>query len=447
MPDPRGLTFLHRKKTLCIDVKEAYPQQKIPTADWSSLVVDDLKLSHQDIIEAHIHTVTGYLMIGFKEEEKMFATLEKLERGVMWTKVGNPVYGWDIRQALTTVRITNVSAYLDTSKVLEKLSTWGKVATWKWNNNKYIPHVKDGIMCVKMKIHPGVTLPPYIDLEVNSDSLQIFSDAAERVCYKCTKPGHIAAFCRYRTAAAEYDSSQPTWANIAGGVAKAVPPPRPQEVEKEKEDLPQQPQRPQKGKKTISPPKEVEKCLPPPKEAEKALPPPKEVESKSAHSQENQKPLPPPKEVEKSTPPPLQEAEAPLRPQDEEEEPADTPSHPLEISPSQQEGKKKGKEKKKEEKKKKEREENMEKVEDTQSSLSSLTFSPYRENSQRKRSRSNDLSRSPATSQDTLTQWPLAQERSRSQTRDTKKVPKIEQVQLSKNVGIFRKIPPKHQPK
>ena len=62
-----------------------------------------------------------------------------------------------------------------------------------------------------MKMNEEATLPS-LDLGNMGECLQIFSDVSEKVCFKCSKPVHISAFCRAKPKTVSQETS--SWARI-----------------------------------------------------------------------------------------------------------------------------------------------------------------------------------------------------------------------------------------
>ena len=128
MPDVNSLTFITRTNTVCIDVKEVHGGPKVPKGDWLNFLKDDMKLKPDQVVECNIHSLTDLLMVKLNSEELFEEIKERLRLGVPWSEKGGAlVFGWSVHEALTSVRIINVSTHLDQAKIVKKMSDYGKV--------------------------------------------------------------------------------------------------------------------------------------------------------------------------------------------------------------------------------------------------------------------------------------------------------------------------------
>lgn len=57
------------------------------------------------------------------------------------------------------------------------------------------------------------SFPSFLDLGSMGECLQIFLDVLEKICFKCSKPGHISAHNKHKTVSQETSS----WARIVDG--------------------------------------------------------------------------------------------------------------------------------------------------------------------------------------------------------------------------------------
>jgi hypothetical protein len=212
MPNPSSVNYLTRSNTICFDVKEAYPGPKVPTSEWVDFLLDHV-CDPTEIVETSVHSITGHLLVKLKTDEKFKEILEKGEKGISWTKYNSVVFGWSITDFLTNVRIINVTIHIDHEKIRQKMAEFGQLIHFSVGYHKKMPGVRDGSINIKMKVKEGVTIPSFIDIVSMGECLQIFTDSGPRVCFKCTKVGHIAAFCRSKSKEVNY-STQTSWAKI-----------------------------------------------------------------------------------------------------------------------------------------------------------------------------------------------------------------------------------------
>ena len=222
MPDLSSLTFLCRTNTLCLDVNGVYPGGRCPRKDWVMFLKKDLGLKAQDLVETQVHSITNYLMVNLKTEEQFTSCLDRLRKGVLWTQIKQPVYGWSTQEVLITVRIINLSCHIDIDKVKKKMNEYGQIAWSKLGYHQDLPGVRDGTLTLRMKMNEDATLPSFLDLGNMGECLQIFSDVSEKVCFKCSKPGHISAFCRAKPKTVSQETS--SWARIVDGKLPSNPP-------------------------------------------------------------------------------------------------------------------------------------------------------------------------------------------------------------------------------
>ena len=216
MPRIDDLTFIKRTNTVCIDLRDAHPGGRISEDEWVDFLIDHV-LKPEDLVEANIHSITGKLMVKLRNEETYQAVLGKLEQGIIWSKYDKPVYGWSLEDALTTVRIINVSLHIDIEKIKGKMAEYGKVVSCKKGTLKKIPTAFNNTLVLKMKLNEGAVLPSFIDVLSMGECLQIFTETQPKVCFRCTRVGHIAAYCRFRAKDVVFTSTQSSWAQIASG--------------------------------------------------------------------------------------------------------------------------------------------------------------------------------------------------------------------------------------
>jgi len=241
-------TFFCRTNTVCIDINDGHPGSKCPTKDWVGFIKDDLKIKADDLVECQLHSITNFLLIKLKTQELYNSVLENISKGVLWRKFNSTVFGWSTTENLANVKVINLTVHINTSKVLKKMEEYGKIIHSKLGTHKDLPGVLDGSLHLKMKLRQGVTLPSFIEVDSMGENLQVFSDFSERVCFKCTKKGHIAPFCKFKSMNAAQKAKSTSWASIVekgtegGDIPQAVadkevvplqqPPPEPLEKEK-----------------------------------------------------------------------------------------------------------------------------------------------------------------------------------------------------------------------
>ena len=175
-------------------------------------------------------------MVKFRSEEKYEEVKLRLQEGIPWSaKGGAKVFGWSVHEALSNVKLINVSCHMDESVILRKLAEYGKVVSHKVGFHADWPTVRDGSLTVKMKLAPEAVLPSFLTYGDVGEVIQIFNDQADRVCFRCLKKGHIAPFCRNRlVSAANVQPSVKSWASVVlGGGSASVDvsqmgPPKPQ---------------------------------------------------------------------------------------------------------------------------------------------------------------------------------------------------------------------------
>ena len=72
------------KRTLCIDIRSAYPGGgKVPIPRWCWLLKDDAGLNMRLIEEVCQHTVTGMLIVQLYEEEAYKELLANVKEGIL----------------------------------------------------------------------------------------------------------------------------------------------------------------------------------------------------------------------------------------------------------------------------------------------------------------------------------------------------------------------------
>ena len=219
MPSPESVNFLKRSNTLCLDIAEAFPGPKVPQAEWVDFIIEDV-CEPAEVVETSFHSITGLLLLKVKTEDKFQSLLKKAEKGILWKKVNKHVFGWSTQDHLSAVRIINVTCHMDFDAIRQKMEEFGQVVHFNVGYHKKMPDVMDGSITVKMKLRKGVAIPSFIEMSEMGECLQLYNEHTTRVCFKCTKPGHIAAFCRNKAKIVDFSkSTPPSWAQIVSKVS------------------------------------------------------------------------------------------------------------------------------------------------------------------------------------------------------------------------------------
>jgi hypothetical protein len=199
-------------------VNEVHPSPKVPTKDWVNLLKTDLKLRAADMVEAQLHSLTNMVMVKLKTEDLYTRVSQLLMEGVVWSQFGEKVYGWSVQEALTTIKIINLTCHINLDKVKAKMEEFGVIVSSKLGTVRELPGVLDGTLQLRMRLKEGAILPSFIEIGAMGESLQVFCDQQERVCFRCLQKGHIAPYCRRRAKALDHSRPLPkSWATIAGG--------------------------------------------------------------------------------------------------------------------------------------------------------------------------------------------------------------------------------------
>lgn len=195
-----GLTFEKRENTLIIDINDAIGR-KATVEEWAEFLTEDVKVDRMAVKRVGIHSLTGMLMVTFSTPQHYLDALKKLEEGVMWTKAGTKVYGWDVQAGLTKVKLLNISEEMDVESLRTYMGKYGKVVSWKVNTwGKLFPQAATGSISVTMALNQGAVLEPFIRSVKLGEIVHVVGDNLERTCARCLKKGHIAAGCRSRRA-------------------------------------------------------------------------------------------------------------------------------------------------------------------------------------------------------------------------------------------------------
>ena len=219
-------------QTVCIDIRTAYPGGgKVPIPEWCSLLKNDVGLDMTLVEEVCQHSVTGVLIVRVKTEECFQDLLRKVEEGVLWSKVNKKVYGWTAGVEISTVYLHNVLGQADLKGILEVLARQGEVLGYTVHKYRELPHVRNGIVSVRMKLKASSEIQAYIYDEKSDCTIQVFCDKQQKVCYRCLGKGHIAAYCKRPVKTRDTAAATKTWAAVAAGRKEVAPPPPPSPVE------------------------------------------------------------------------------------------------------------------------------------------------------------------------------------------------------------------------
>ena len=175
-----------------------------------------LNLKTKDVTEMQLHGVTQHLIISLVDENVHHAVLQKLEKGVTWDKYpGLKFYGWSTSEELTSVNVINWNKYLPWKELLLELERHGRIVSHRVGYWREEPTWPNGKLYFRMKLRDGARLPAFIEFPDFNQVVQVFTESSERVCFRCTKKGHIAAFCRNKAKDVDYvNSPTQSWAQV-----------------------------------------------------------------------------------------------------------------------------------------------------------------------------------------------------------------------------------------
>ena len=209
--DMRDLfSFEIRENAVCIDLKDALPT--LSQKDAVSFLRNDLKVGPPDVLDICLHNVMQVLMVKFKDESTCNRMIEVLQAGVLWSQVGKKVYGWSMRDELTVIKVVNIAYEISNDCVRKKMEEYGQVISYTRGHIREWPSVTDGTMVFRMKVTPGKTIPSNILYGEYNDIWAVYCRESQKICYKCTGRGHIAAFCRKPSKLPDLNSK--TWATV-----------------------------------------------------------------------------------------------------------------------------------------------------------------------------------------------------------------------------------------
>ena len=230
-----GLTFIKRQRTLCLDIKSA-ANGKCSIEEWMDFIISDMKVDVMEITSANVHGMTGKLMVTFMKEEIFKEKLLMVSKGLAWTKKnGRLVYGWSTEEYLTTVKISNWSPFFPEAMIVEKMAGFGEVVSCHRGTLPGFPSILNNTLMMRMKLKPGVELPPVLQHTAWGEILQISWEGSERVCFKCLGQGHTVAFCRQSSSFQNVEEAEiNSWAAIAAGKTSSGSAGRRQEKQKKK---------------------------------------------------------------------------------------------------------------------------------------------------------------------------------------------------------------------
>ena len=230
-----GLTFIKRQRTLCLDIKSA-ANGKTSVEEWMEFIISDMKVDVSEIASANVHGITGKLMVTFLKEEVFKDKLKLVGNGLPWTKKnGRLVYGWSTEEYLTTVKISNWSQFFPEGMITEKMQGFGEVVSCHRGTLPGFPGILNNTLVLRMKLKPGVELPPVLQHTAWGEILQINWEGSERVCFKCMGRGHTVAFCQQTSSFKNVEEAEVnSWAAIAAGKTSSGNANRRQEKQKKK---------------------------------------------------------------------------------------------------------------------------------------------------------------------------------------------------------------------
>ena len=211
-----------RTLTVAVDVKSAYTQSTVPVNVWCDFVDDYLKIKPEEIVEIQDNILGNVILIKVTSTATFERVLGLLEAGIEWRLTGKIVYGWSCQRQLTKVKICNLTVHVSLDKVKGFMAAFGTIVQaslgyWKRWGGK----VLDGTLTLLIDLNDGVQVPPMIDITSMGEQLLIFvegSSKQQRSCFKCSRKGHIAPFCRYKPKVPDVSGGDRSWANIVDGM-------------------------------------------------------------------------------------------------------------------------------------------------------------------------------------------------------------------------------------
>lgn len=231
MPDISTVTHLLRKNTVCFDLKAALQVSKVPLTDAVDFIADNV-CQAEEVMDLSNHTIHGHLFLKLINEQVFERVLQRAEEGIFWEKSNSKVYGWSVAEYVQTFRIANLDSDMDFQMIKDKLGSYGRVLSFEKNFLKYrLTQVFNGTVTVKMKMFDDCELPEFLTHKPSGEVFQIFSENGKRVCFRCTKPGHIAAFCKKKAQDPGPESKTSSWASIAASPGKEEQPAKQREGE------------------------------------------------------------------------------------------------------------------------------------------------------------------------------------------------------------------------
>ena len=106
--------------------------------------------------------MTGDLIVRAKTKQCYQDLLRKVKEGVLWSRVDKKVYGWTAGVEISTVFLHNVLGQADLKGILQLLARQGEVLGYTVHKYPELPHVRNGIVSVWMKLKASSEIQAYI---------------------------------------------------------------------------------------------------------------------------------------------------------------------------------------------------------------------------------------------------------------------------------------------
>ena len=123
------------------------------------------------LIKEGQHTVSGMLIICLYKEDIFKELLSKVEE-ILW-RMYSKVYGWTAGVEVTTVFLHNVLVQADLLGILEVLGKQGEVLGHTIHRYKELPHVRNSIVSVRMKLGAKASIHAFIYNEAPNFTVQM----------------------------------------------------------------------------------------------------------------------------------------------------------------------------------------------------------------------------------------------------------------------------------
>jgi hypothetical protein len=187
------------ENALFIDLRSVKAEYSLE--ERSDFLIKDLGCTIADVKGIFADPSTLLLRVSFTTAAAYERFLARLASGVPWAACNNAlVYGWAPGDSITAVRVSAVPDCFTADDIRAHFQQFGRVTQAVRGRDRYFKNAFNGIVHLSITLHPGFTLPHFVEVVDASGSIAtrlfVHTDDHRRRCARCGHTGHVGQYCR-----------------------------------------------------------------------------------------------------------------------------------------------------------------------------------------------------------------------------------------------------------